>query len=124
VLQTTTSQQDKKPSIDELQSLILHKLTQLESTHATPPTSQPTPTSTPSASKPTDKPGEGNELVAKVEGIYGNPDMDNKQKVEELYKLYLEEVLEELKNTHRQQLQLRLQEELLVYKANTVFDEQ
>jgi endo-beta-N-acetylglucosaminidase D len=40
-----------------------------------------------------------------------------------LYTFYLEVVLEELKNAHKSQLSLKLQEELLVYKANTIYDE-
>ncbi len=40
-----------------------------------------------------------------------------------MYTFYLEVVLEELKNAHKSQLSLKLQEELLVYKANTIYDE-
>lgn len=60
----------------------------------------------------------------KLDSIYNNSEIDTKQKLEDLYKLYLEEILEELKSVHKQQLQLKLQEEALVYKANNFYDEQ
>ena len=44
----------------------------------------------------------------KLDSIYNNSEIDTKQKLEDLYKLYLEEILEELKSVHKQQLQLKL----------------
>lgn len=114
--------------------MIMDKLVQLESTHA--PSTINTASSgsgaektkisggSPGASSGKAPQGEGNELVTKLEAIYNNPDLDSKAKIEELYKFYLEEVLEELKNAHKQQVQLKLQDELLIYKANNVYDEQ
>jgi hypothetical protein len=36
-----------------------------------------------------------------LDELVNNPDLDNKQKLEEVYKFYLEEVLEELKNAYK-----------------------
>lgn len=41
------------------------------------------------------------ELLAKLDVIFSNTEIDNLSKVEELNKFYLDVVLDELKNTHR-----------------------
>ena len=97
----------------------MDRLVQLESTHDTDSTA-----STPVASS-TDKTntqpvssgnltgksaisGETNDLQNRLDSIWNNAELDNKAKIEEMYKFYLEEVLEELKNAHKQHLDLKL----------------
>ena len=60
----------------------------------------------------------------RLDSIYNNAELDNKAKIEELYKFYLEEVLEELKNAHKTHVSLKLQDELLLYKLGNVYEEQ
>lgn len=52
--------------------------------------------------------GETTDLVSRLDSIYNNAELDNKAKIEEIYKFYLEEVLEELKNAHKSHLNLKL----------------
>lgn len=114
--QIPAQQKSSKPSIEDLQSLIMDKLNQLESSHAPNESGE-------KAQNSKAAPGEQPELIQRLEAIYNNSELDNAAKVEKLYTFYLEVVLEELKNAHKSQLSLKLQEELLVYKANTIYDE-
>lgn len=59
-------------------------------------------------------------MLAKVDEIFNNGELDKKQKVEALYKYYNETVLEELKRVYRQALQLRLNEELMEYQVSVI----
>ncbi len=51
---------------------------------------------------------ENHELINRLDAIYNNPELENKDKIEQIYKFYLEEVLEELKSSHKTHVNLKL----------------
>ena len=115
-----------KPSMEQISSMILDKLNQLESTHGGSAADDKTSTSAAAASTQASvgSSNEGADLMAKLEAIFGNGEADNKQKCEEMLKFYAEVVAEELKKQHKAAVQLKLQQELLEYKVHIVYSEQ
>ena len=65
-----------------------------------------------------------NELLARLDEIFNNGELDNAQKTEQMYQFYLKEVYEEYKKVQTQQVHLKLQEELLDYKSQIILSEQ
>lgn len=65
-----------------------------------------------------------NELLARLDEIFNNGELDNAQKTEQMYQFYLKEVYEEYKKVQTQQVHLKLQEELLDYKSEIILSEQ
>ena len=63
-------------------------------------------------------------MLSKIDQIYTSADKDDKQKVEELNKLYQEEVHEELKAAHKTEVQLRMKGEFAHFMNANFYDEQ
>ncbi|CDW83863.1 UNKNOWN [Stylonychia lemnae] len=108
-----TKKTETKPTIDDLNTLIMEKLNQLESSHKPSPSEE--------AQKQSK--AEQSELLVKLDAIFLNTDFDNKTKVEELNKFYLEVVHEQLKNEHKKNIQLKLEEEVNDLKIS-VYEQQ
>ena len=110
ITSTQTTSQSSKPSIDSLSSLFLQKFSQLESSHGTaappkqnkaakkataaaltmPAQTTPAPVHIPEPPKPliSQPPQELLELSTKLEQVFGTAELEPKQKMEEMFKLY------------------------------------
>jgi Myosin-like coiled-coil protein len=64
------------------------------------------------------------DLLAKMDQIFNATDKDDKQKNEELYKFYVDEVHEELKAAYKAEVQLRMKGEFAHFKNGNFYDEQ
>lgn len=121
VLPHQKTSEEKKA--ENLQSIILNKLAQLEQTVGAP------------ARREADQ-AEGKvlgpqhvlqsvtDLMAKIELIFNSTDRDDNQKLEELNRLYQDEVHEELKAAHKTEVHLRMQGEFVHFKNSSFYDEQ
>lgn len=58
------------------------------------------------------------EMLAKVEEISGNAAIEDKVKIDEMYKYYVEVAFEELKNVHKQIVSNKIQEEKMSFKTD------
>ena len=58
------------------------------------------------------------EILAKVDEISGNAAFEDKVKIDEMYKYYVEVAFEELKNVHKQIVSNKIQEEKMSFKTD------
>lgn len=82
-----------KPSIEDLQSMILDRLNQLESTHAPTSTESAQPPSAAAAAStssnvPAAPESNVSDLQARLDAIFNNSELTNQQKVEDMYRFY------------------------------------
>ena len=63
------------------------------------------------------------EMLARMDGIASENAQDDRKQVEELNKYFEEVVIEELKNVHKATLALRIQEEIIGFKSETIYED-
>ena len=63
------------------------------------------------------------DMLAKMDAIASECEGDNKRQVEELNKYYQEVVFEELKNVHKAAVAVRIQEEIIGFKSETIYED-
>ena len=63
------------------------------------------------------------DMLARMDAIASECEGDNKKQVEELNKYYQEVVFEELKNVHKAAVAVRIQEEIIGFKSETIYED-
>ena len=63
------------------------------------------------------------DMLAKMDAIASECEGDNKRQVEELNKYYQDVVFEELKNVHKAAVAVRIQEEIIGFKSETIYED-
>lgn len=62
-------------------------------------------------------------MIARIEAIAQENVGDDKKQVEELNKYYEEVAFEELKNVHKAAVATRIQEEIICFKSETIYED-
>ena len=63
------------------------------------------------------------EMLARIDAIQQEFAQDEKKQVEELNKYFQEVAFEELKNVHKEWVRLKVQEEIICFKCDTVYED-